>query len=1137
MKKSAEHTNRKVSEEVGKSQHEWESILSSKDVFSYFQRIPPEEYEAYGINKDDIPFGTFAALKHPESIKSHLGGNAYGSGLFEHRALSDEELRILESFDPSDPENLKKHFLTINELYRKMGLLIRLSRKGTFYYLIPLSFITHFMTDIRIRVNLIQSLIPELIERKDLKIGIMTSSDDILTHELIARFPQHRFLILSSMEDLSARRKPFDVFICPHHPAEYLKNLLNESSISPMIAGEKLTRYMGYLFMRLRRTLSSTGIFAIVCSLDTRKTYSQLSMKNMFETFFTEEVRDEILPEEYQNEERHQAPFLCIRAYPKKAKTLKVDIEEFLKKTPLAGCPVNLVADYKNTIDYIANVLGYLAKISESEKTEIIKKSPQIKHIISRYKKLIKIQSIFDPSEVKKEPVKFFDFIPEFSLLGFTRSELQEMGLIVTGHSSLGRVVMGKYPVHTLEPLRDFVKQQPSYTDYLSMMTMAELATSLKRDLSDTEKKQLNQIIVALSDDDKFQKVLESLQTIGNLDELLQMSYKRVRRLTMSDVAESNQDSTASPTLEKHLLSIFHVDQKFLETFLRAKLHGTGHILPLLGFYPSLILLWASVFFGKTISEKSTLNPASKPDLVINLNPIFQGVPLEHRRDLAEKLRHQIYLAVNEYSAPPFGDIIHSRKTWFWLKARLQFTMEPGSNTVNVGYFDLEESTKVVESFSKHLEARSARTVPSVIIREANHHTGKILQYIEATNSISSNLTAQLIDSTIIELWKSLFEKLLSPEEAYETLVIIGKKAPLLLSTVIPAKNEESFDALAKAFRRLRSITERHRSGFQETSLFYAMAKKEFGPYAEEKIGISPRQFEEMEEMLSYAHADFSIYQAMIIALTIHHLPTQDIYKEIDYILGNMSKASLILDYQAKTIGKHVLNLLKGKEIISSICNGKIPLIYLCELISFHNSRSFLEAAFLLSITLERGIMTSDMLAQMLKLRYEVLDAIKNNRPWRNHLESIIARAGSSFNTNIEILGVYLEKEVQAYGNLLKSTEKPAAEPSLEVVKGRYITAIDRILRVHNLSPIQFSDIIEAKKGTSFIELYHRKALSSTGTETFKELLNKAHKVCEDIFSLPTQERINMLLSFDELNNNSLDRTNSLLSYFRNSSN
>jgi len=447
--------------------------------------------------------------------------------------------------------------------------------------------------------------------------------------------------------------------------------------------------------------------------------------------------------------------------------------------------------------------------------------------------------------------------------------------------------------------------------------------------------------------------------------------------------------------------------------------------------------------------------------------------------------------------------------------------MEPGSNTINVSYFDLEESQKIVESFSKHLEARSARNVPSIIVREANHHTGKILQYVETTTSVNSELNPPLTNSAIIALWKSLFDKLLSPEEAYETLLIIGKKAPILLSIVVTVVNEESFDAIAKAFRRLRSITERHKSGFQEANLFYAMAKKEFGPYPEEKIGISPGQFQEMEEMLSHTHADFSIYQAMIIALIIHHLPSQNVSKEIKHIMSNMLKANLILDSQEKIIRKHVLNLLKGKEIISSIRNGKIPLIHLGELTSSHNSRSFLEAAFLLSITLERGIMTSDMLDQMLKLRHKLLDAIKNNKPWRIYLEDMIAQAGSSFNTNLEILGVYLEKDVHEYSNLLRSVEKPTSEPCMELAKGRYITTLDRILRFHNLSLIQFSDIIETKMGTSSTVLYHQKALSPTGIETFQALLTKAQKICENIFSLPTQGRLNLLLSFDELTKNS----------------
>jgi|YelNatPaOPRAMG01_1025707.scaffolds.fasta_scaffold14505_2 hypothetical protein len=165
--------------------------------------------------------------------------------------------------------------------------------------------------------------------------------------------------------------------------------------------------------------------------------------------------------------------------------------------------------------------------------------------------------------------------------------------------------------------------------------------------------------------------------------------------------------------------------------------------------------------------------------------------------------------------------------------------------------------------------------------------------------------------------------------------------------------------------------------------------------------------------------------------------------------------------------------------------------------------------------------MTSDMLDQMLKLRHKLLDAIKNNKPWRIYLEDMVAQAGSSFNTNLEILGVYLEKDVHEYSNLLRSVEKPTSEPCMELAKGRYITALDRILGFHNLSLIQFSDIIETKMGTSSTVLYHQKALSPTGVETFQALLTKAQKICENIFSLPTQGRLNLLLSFGELTKNS----------------
>ncbi|MEJ5301425.1 MAG: hypothetical protein WHS38_10600 [Thermodesulforhabdaceae bacterium] len=1136
MKKHLEPSKEK---KLGRANQSLEDhfLLSSRDVFSYFQYIPPEEYTAFGIEEDDVPFGTFAALKHPTLLQSHLGGNAYGAGLFEHRVLNDEELRFLESIDLSDPESLKKHSPAINELYRKMGLLVRLSRKGIFYYLIPFSFIAHYILDIRIRVKLIQSIIPEIIEKKDLKIGVMTSSDDILTHELIARFPQHRFLILSSLDDFSTRRKPFDVFICPHHPAEYLINLSSSGWIPIIASKKKMIQYIGHLFLRLRRNLNPTGTFALVCPMViSKRACSQSKMRIILEKFFDAETWNEILPDEYQGNSDFQItlfPFLCVRAHPKRSKILRQDIEEFLQKSHLVGCPITLVADYKNTLDYVTNVLSCLARLSQSTGIKTVEKMPQIRHLTSRYKKLTKVQAIIDPSQTKRKSVKFFDYIPELSLFGFSRSELQEMGLIVTGHSSLGRVAMGKYPVYTLEPLRKLVKQQPSYIHYLYTMTLAELVTSLKRDLVEAEKKRLDQITKALLDDDKFRELLIPLQASNSVEKLIKVSYERIHKLTMTEIAENGDKSIITPELEKHLIKTFCVDQNFLETFLRAKLHGTGHILPLLGFYPSLVLLWACVFFGKHIVQKFKSEPDKKPDLVINLNPIFRNTPPEHKRDLAEKLKKHLCLAVTELSTPPFHELLYSEKAWFWLESKLHFVIDSDLKIVSVSYFDLEESEKILESFSKHLEAKKARTIPSTIIEEANHHAQRIMQYIKTTayrHECKVDNTSIMPNLVLLGLWKSLFEKLLSPEEAYETLVIIGKKAPSLLSMLILSANEENFDAIAKAFIRLRSITERHRLSFQETSLFYAMAKREFGPYAEEKIGISQSQFQKMEEMLSSAHADFFIYQATIIAMLVHHLPHQNISEQVDYLLGNISKAKMILDHQEKTVKNYTFTLLKAREIIKDIQNGRAALICLDELTSFHNSRSFLDAIFLLSIVLEKGIMTGDLLAQTLRLRQEVLKALESRKPWRNHLEDIIISHGASFRAFPPIFGFSLEDDVLAYGCFLKSN-KEQHELSLDLIRGRYVAAIDRILRFCDLSPVQFNDVVEISKSTPIIELYHRKALSSMGLGTFQELVTRAQKICEKIFSLTQKHRFNLLLSFDELIKESLQEENNSLQF------
>ena len=131
-----------------------ESFLK-EDPFGF---IPPEDYESLGIAPSDIPPGTFLARKHPSKLMSRFGGNAYGFGFFEiYDRLSPRDLRLLQSISPENPDHAGKLYQEINRIYRDIGLLIRFSRFGRPYYLIPFSLVLTSLSTIKSKADEIVS--------------------------------------------------------------------------------------------------------------------------------------------------------------------------------------------------------------------------------------------------------------------------------------------------------------------------------------------------------------------------------------------------------------------------------------------------------------------------------------------------------------------------------------------------------------------------------------------------------------------------------------------------------------------------------------------------------------------------------------------------------------------------------------------------------------------------------------------------------------------------------------------------------------------------------------------------------------------------------------------------------------------
>ena len=115
-----------------------------------YRVVRPEEFASLGIDPRDVPVGTFVAEDHPPFLASRFGGNAYGLGVVETLdKLAASELDFLEGLEFSDSEVLRKNYRRINSIYRNLGLLMRFSRLGKRYFLIPINWVSNSLEDIK----------------------------------------------------------------------------------------------------------------------------------------------------------------------------------------------------------------------------------------------------------------------------------------------------------------------------------------------------------------------------------------------------------------------------------------------------------------------------------------------------------------------------------------------------------------------------------------------------------------------------------------------------------------------------------------------------------------------------------------------------------------------------------------------------------------------------------------------------------------------------------------------------------------------------------------------------------------------------------------------------------------------------
>ncbi len=240
-------------------------LLRQEDPFGF---IGPEEFEALGVDPEDVPVGTVAALRHPAQIPSRFGGNAYGLGLTEgYERLNQDELNLILSINMKDEKSIREHYRELNEIYKKLGLLIRFSKKGRPYYLIPLHFISSSLTDIKGKIDEIADFIRAYARRHtkgNCDIGILTGHANLIFQELSFIFLEHNFIAIDSINRLMDLKQKLNVFILIDDIYDIITRDRLFGLSDRRLLRKQVTNYAHYLLSKAYQLLTPEGEFFAV---------------------------------------------------------------------------------------------------------------------------------------------------------------------------------------------------------------------------------------------------------------------------------------------------------------------------------------------------------------------------------------------------------------------------------------------------------------------------------------------------------------------------------------------------------------------------------------------------------------------------------------------------------------------------------------------------------------------------------------------------------------------------------------------------------------------------------------------------------------------------------------------------------
>ena len=916
-----------------------------------FQFINPDDFPSLGIDSSSVPLGTFASFKHPSQLRSRFGGNAYGFGLFEdYDRLNPNEIEQLQSVNLENADDIRCHYKELNEIYRKMGLLIRFSSYGKRYYLIPVHLMSNSLIHVTAKVDEISKTV-RFHRNKFLKeyhkIGVFCRPDDLILQELTFRLKEHHFIVLDSAEKLLNLNQALDLVILPSDMYE----IVLMEKFSPLareaLSKRRLDQYCTYLLWKIRSVLKPeegeifiladhvtartrqsveltfrteheeknfllfTHLFATrkryqikehrarvnifdlqkylsasyveqegINQLLSGKSFEELSLDKIYDLpylntpfedwsffidqekawprllapFFDKVLLKPVVPDPVAREWKKR--FSCEDYSPKymliylgqirQVKTTVSDVRMDVVKSNLMGCPIEFVADYRNSFEYLIRTLKILAGRLRREsyrampqvfidrltlplesKTRRFSALNDVIKLTKRIHSLERIQGYLNPGGMEGPRTPIFENLEALALFGFAHNELREMILIALGHTAMGRIISGKVTEKALKPVSDLAQtydsqQALNLLRYCRLMTLAETEAARGAELTHEQLQQLFELyesavrVVVNRELDWDQLLDEKIAAMGGIHNrivqkiFMMMNYfefldnwselRQKGRMEKESLADYDEQRLARIENVINLVNTMeHFEGMYLNfdplqlpvfyrKFLNLTFHGTWHLFERMAPENVFVLLWIAVNVAK--GEIINFNPILADAEPLNIEKRVKKVEEDVR---SINIEHLNFPALKEFSDQLSREnISFIMGTGFQLKASLR------TQALEISYKDVDRDIdrlsalirRIMGSLISDIPVSSLKTMETLFSNLETFFQGhlRIIQEGDQTLRVPSRqrMWFQKVEELRARLKSNFLRVMFRPESIHTDLDLLYRNAPSLLNFLIP---------------------------------------------------------------------------------------------------------------------------------------------------------------------------------------------------------------------------------------------------------------------------------------------------------------------------------------------------------------